>query len=176
VDVAPTLAGLAGVPWPAGGSAAAGPLQIERGGDDFLFDGLSQVDCVMESRPTTLKEAITVTSHNALVAGSYPRSGKKMWSRFGLRTAERRYVWDGLYRMREVTEVGASPPVGWAARLKHRWVETPALWSRLATERASALGPGPKLDRALFPRFGEESEEEEDASLEQSMRMLGYGE
>jgi len=184
VDVAPTLAGLAGVPWPgeeaSGGDVAdCGPLQMERGDQDFLFDGLSQADCVMESRPTALEEAITVTSHNALVAGRYPLSGKKMWSRYALRTLDRRYVWDGLYRLREVTELGDAAPRGLAARLKDRWVDTPALWSRLADERASALAPGPKLDRTLFPRFGPESEEEEEQAegfLEEAMGMLGYGE
>lgn len=205
VDVAPTLAGLAGVPWPGQGGLVKGteageravavqrsvappakpsPLQIDRGPEPFLFDGVSLVDSVQQSTPSPIREAITVTSHNALVAGQYPRSGKRMWSRFALRTAERRYVWDGLYRLREVVELGdASPPTGFAERLRDRWVDTPAVWSRLAEERASAVGPGPKLARGLFPRVGdaevidgEEDSEEEDASLEGAMRMLGYGE
>jgi hypothetical protein len=107
-----------------------------------------------------------------------------MWSRFALRTEDRRYVWDGLYRMREVAELGeSSPPAGFADRLRDRWVDTPAVWSRLAEERGSAVGPGPKLERGLFPRFGEEEagdeeadSEGEDAPLEEAMRMLGYGE
>jgi len=187
VDVAPTLAGLAGVPWP-GDGLSPGPevplssLQIDRGEAPFRFDGISLADCVQQSSPSPVQEAITVTSHNALVAGRYPRSGKKMWSRFALRTPERRYVWDGLYRMREVTELVGGPPAGMTARLRDRWVSTPALWSRLADERGSALGPGPKLDRNLFPRTAgqpsdeEEDEEPEDGRLEEAMRMLGYGE
>jgi hypothetical protein len=82
--------------------------------------------------------------------------------------------------MREVTELGGGPPAGMTARLRDRWVSTPALWSRLADERGSALGPGPKLDRDLFPRVAgqpsDEEEEPDDGMLEEAMRMLGYGE
>jgi len=199
VDVAPTLAGLAGVPWPGGeevgrlapaespaltSPASLSPLQIDRGAEPFRYDGVSLVNSVQESTRSPIREAVTVTSHNALVAGRYPRSGKRMWSRFALRTEERRYVWDGLYRMRQVTELGGgAPPTGLAARLRERWVDTPAVWSRLAEERASAVGPGPKLERGLFKRVGtpdlEDDEGElegEDAPLEEAMRMLGYGE
>jgi hypothetical protein len=175
VDVAPTLAGLAGIPWPGEALETPGTLQIERDMLPFHFDGIPLTECVMESRDSGLKEALTVTSHNALVAGKYPRSGKKMWSRFGLRTPDRRYVWDGLYRMREVAELRERPPEGLSSRLKDRWVETPKVWSRLAEQRAQAIGPGPKLERELFPRFAEETEEE-DAPLEEAMRMLGYAE
>ena len=175
VDVAPTLAALAGIPWPGEAPEGRGTLQIDRGGPALHLDGSSQADCVMASHGTALTEAITVTSHNALVAGRYPRAGKKMWSRFALRTSERRYVWDGLYRMRDVTELGRPRPTDWKSRLKERWLETPAVWSRLAEERAQALGPGPKLDRGLFPGLAEEPEED-DTPLEEAMRMLGYGE
>jgi len=77
--------------------------------------------------------------------------------------------------MRDVTELGRPRPTDWKSRLKERWLETPAVWSRLAEERAQALGPGPKLDRGLFPGLAEEPEED-DTPLEEAMRMLGYGE
>ena len=166
---------MAGIPWPGEALETPGTLQIERDMLPFHFDGIPLTDCFMESRDSALKEALTVTSHNALVAGKYPRSGKKMWSRFGLRTPDRRYVWDGLYRMREVADLTERPPEGLSSRLKDRWVETPKVWSRLAEQRAQAIGPGPKLGRELFPRFTEEPEEE-DAPLEEAMRMLGYAE
>ena len=60
-------------------------------------------------------------------------------------------------------------------RLRDRWVDTPRVWSQLAEERRVALGPGPKLDRELFPRF-EDEVEGDDRELESAMRMLGYEE
>ncbi len=175
VDLAPTLTGLAGVPWPGPAPGAAAPTLIDRGldpdGAGLATDGVSLVDCIHAGTRTPLSDALTVTSHNALVPAKYPRSGRRMWSRFGLRTDVRRYVWDGLFRIREVTDY-TDEHGGRLARLKDRYLELPKVWSRLADERREAVGPGERLPKDLYPRFG--VVEEEDADLEGQMRMLGY--
>jgi len=180
VDLAPTLAGLAGIPWPGPLPGDVTETQVDRGIEPgtggLVLDGESREDCIRSGRNSELTEALTVTSHNALVPARYPRAGHKMWSRFGLRTPERRYVWDGLYRRRDITELGDEEPDGLLAQLRDRWVDVPRVWSRMAEERRFALGPGPKLPRELFPRFGTEPEGDgADSPLEDAMRMLGYG-
>ena len=176
VDLAPTLADLAGVPWPGPAPGGQAETLIDRGleldGGGLVTDGVSLADCVRTGARTPHSEAMTVTSHNALVPARYPRSGKRMWSRFGLRTDERRYLWDGLFRMREVTDY-VDADGGRLARLKDRYLELPRIWSRLADERRGAVGPGERLPKDLYPKFGA-VEEDADADLEGQMRMLGY--
>jgi len=178
VDVAPTIAGLAGVPWP--GSRARGEsslLQVDRGEASFSLDGASLVHSIRDGSAPSPRDAITVTSHNAIVPARYPRAARTMWPRFALRTEDRRYVWDGLYRMREVQELIDSAPLSLREQVQDRLITRPRQWSRLASERSTAVGPGPKLERSLFPRFDSVDEEvQDDATLEDAMRMLGYGE
>ena len=75
----------------------------------------------------------------------------------------------------KVDEILREEAAGFFGRLRDRWVDTPRVWSQLAEERRVALGPGPKLDRELFPRFEDEAEGD-DRELESAMRMLGYEE
>ena len=184
VDVAPTLAALAGIPWPGERPVLEprSPLQRERPLLSGLFDGNSLAASLMARRIPEPRDALTVTSHNALKPAVYPAAARKMWSRFALRTADRRYVWDGLYRMREVQELAAPLGTRITDRIKDKLVTRPGVWSRLAAERAAALGPAAKLDKSLFPRVGGgvdgasgEAEVDDDSGLEEAMRMLGYG-
>ncbi len=174
VDLAPTLCALAGVPWPGPLPEHDGPTLVDRGigadGGGLDLDGVSLAGAVTMGRRTPLLEALTVTSHNAIVPAKYPRSGRRMWSRFGLRTDRRRYVWDGLFGLRDIDapDAGAGP----VGKLKDKLLVA-RTWSRLADERAVALGPAAKLPRELYPKFGEAGPDD-DGDLEDAMRMLGY--
>jgi arylsulfatase A-like enzyme len=178
VDLAPTLCALAGVPWPGPIPTHDGPTLVDRGigerGDGLDLDGVSLAESVRRGCRTPVQEALTVTSHNAIVPARYPKSGRRMWSRFALRTETRRYTWDGLFGLRDVQDLGAPPAAGRVRRLKDRLVDLPRIWGRLADERASALGPTTKLPRELYPRFRASSDEEDDGGLEEQLRMLGY--
>ncbi len=178
VDVAPTLCDLAGVPWPGPIPQHEAATLIERGigerGDGLELDGVS-LRATLGGSPGPVRDVLTVTSHNAIVPAKYPRSGRRMWSRFGLRTDSRRYVWDGLFGLREVVDYERpAEEEGRISRLRDRYISVPRVWSHLADERAIALGPGAKLDRELYPRFGGQKEEEDDGGLGEQMRMLGY--
>lgn len=178
VDLAPTLCGLAGVPWPGPIPTHEGPTLVDRGigtdGGRLELDGVSLADAVMLGRRTPHSEALTVTSHNAIVPARYPKSGRRMWSRFALRTDRRRYTWDGLFGLRDVDDVGTPEAPGRVGLLKDRLVGVPRIWSRLADERAVALGPTTKLPREVYPRLPSSTDDEDDGGLEDAMRMLGY--
>jgi len=178
VDVAPTLAGLAGVPWPGAETRGPSETQVELGGE-LQLDGVDLSDVLRRGGSAPAADALTVTTANAVKPPKYPEKGPAMWRRFSLRTPERRYVYDGVDGTRDVD--GASRlhrALGLA-----RWTERD-VWDRLAGERAAAVG-AKTLPKSLFPRFEDEDEDEnidagvelgedEAAALEQQMRLLGY--
>jgi len=194
VDVAPTLAALAGVPWPGPLPDLRGPTLVDRGiglhGEGLELDGLSLASCIEGGLPAPSRSALTVTSHNAIVPARYPSNGRRMWRRFGLRTADRRYQWDGQAGLREVTsredDVGAAPIGPWS-RLAESFRPTLATWAQLARERSRAVGPGARLDKDLFPLFRAEDFDDdaepvvdladrsgEADGLADDLRTLGY--
>ncbi len=175
VDVAPTLCALAGVPWPGPLPAVDAPTVMERGigeeGQGLVLDGLDLSIAVRDASPTGVAEALTVTSHNAIKPLRYPKSGRRMWCRFGLRTEDARYQWDGLHGLREHRRLDGRGST-LLDRLKGAEART---WSRLARERSRGLGPGDVLDKdlfAAFPRPG--GVDDDDGGLEAPMRLLGY--
>jgi len=181
VDVAPTLCGLAGVPWPGPLPTHDGPTLIDRGIEDAApLDGLSLARCIADARPVPIEEALTVTSHNAILPAKYPKSARRLWCRYGLRRAHERFVWDGQFGLRDVHAVGqpAGEAMGPWGRLKERLSPRAAVWARLAAEREVALAPGDPLPKDLFARFGprgDEPEGFEGGALADQMAMLGYG-
>jgi hypothetical protein len=175
VDLAPTLTALAGIPWPGPLPQATGPTLVDRG--PVVLDGIDLSDVLVQGGDSPIEDALTVTSSNAVDPPKYSKKGPGMWRRFSLRTADRRYVYDGVDGTREVSD---------ATRLERalglkRWTER-AVWKRLSDERAGAIS-GPTLPKNLYPKVaddeGEETidgdltEEEADA-LDQQMRLLGY--
>jgi len=194
VDVAPTLAALAGVPWPGPLPDSSGPTLVERGispdGEGLALDGLSLAACIEEGRPAPSRAALTVTSHNAIVPARYPRDGRRMWRRFGLRTADRRYQWDGQAGLRDVVlhpnDLGGDSMTAWD-RLVGNLRPTVATWAQLARERSRGVGPGELLPKDSFPLFGAgDAEDDADpagqsdaapvdgAALAEDLRTLGY--
>ena len=176
VDLAPTLCALAGVPWPGPLPSDDRPTVVERGvgeqGQGLILDGEDLASAVQTGGETGLADALTVTSHNAVKPPRYPKSGRRMWCRFGLRTPLARYQWDGLYGLRDHDRLDGSRR-GFLQRLTSPELRT---WSRFARERSSGVGPADLVDKehfASFPRPG--GGEDDDGSLEEPMRLLGYG-
>ncbi|MCO4769488.1 MAG: sulfatase-like hydrolase/transferase [Deltaproteobacteria bacterium] len=186
VDVAPTVCGLAGVPWPGPLSDAEGDTLIDRGiesEEDLKLDGVSLEPSLVSGDPAPSPTALTVTSHNAVVPARYPKAARTMWRRFSVRTDRARYVWDGVDKTRHVQdaqgglqmEPGRRP---WAA-LRDRLTGAGRHYGEMSAERKRAVGPGPMLEKDQFPGFGDDDamlDEAEGAagSVGESMRMLGY--
>ena len=187
VDLAPTLAALAGVPWPGPLPEFNGPTLIDRGiqvdGRGLVLDGRSLAACVQEGQPSPITEALTVTSHNAIKPAQYPLSGRRMWRRFGLRTPVCRYQWDGASGLRVSQTIddgfeGAQPLQG--PGFWRRLQGDLPIWSQMARERRDGLGPSSPLAKDVFASFGESDagdadlEGEAPEALDESMRTLGY--
>jgi len=192
VDMAPTLAALAGVPWPGELPERPSPTLVERGIEthqDLVLDGVSLAGPLLSGSPSPVQSALTVTSHNAIVPARYPNSGKRMWRRFALRTAGHRYIWDGPDRYREVRNIDdgyEGPAPGNWARLTGGLTPLVGAWAMFAKERRGAMGPAPKLPADMFKPYpyaavrGVKWEEEdgglgaEAEALAKSMSMTGY--
>jgi hypothetical protein len=191
VDMAPTLAALAGVPWPGPLPEGEGPTLVERGirrVEDLKLDGISLASPLHDSSSSPVCDALTVTSYNAIVPARYPTSGKRMWRRFSLRTEDHRYTWDGQDRYRAAVDIDDDFEGAPAGRLAMLGGLKPLMgtWARFAKERKAGLGPAPKLPPKLFPPFADAAvrgvkwEEDdgglggEDDKLANSMSMTGY--
>jgi len=178
VDVAPTLAALAGVPWPGPAPSTEGPTHVDRDAPDRL-DGEDLSGWFGGS--SSVPDALTVTTSNAVKPPKYPVDGPAMWRRYSLRTAEKRWVYDGVDGTREVSDAGGlARSLGLA-----RWTER-AVWTRLAAERSEAVG-SETLPKSCFPKFTDDEADEtidagpedaladdEAAALDEQMRLLGY--
>ena len=184
VDVSPTVCDLAGIPWPGPLSDVEGPTLIDRGitDDTLILDGASLAPGLRAGAGPTRGEALTVTSHNAVVPAKYPRKARTMWRRYSVRTRAGRYVWDGVDGTRhQQDDEGSLVPVGLAARFR-ALTKDRELWASMKQARKEAVGPGAKLDKEIFPGIGDDDASLDDAAaglerdedLEASMRMLGY--
>ncbi len=176
VDVAPTLCAMAGVPWPGPIPSHDPPTCTERGigedGTGLELDGRSLAPSVLYGQETRVAEALTVTSHNAVRPPRYPRTGRRMWCRFGLRTATDRWQWDGQYGFRDHVSIGEAPPRKLLSRLRSPDRST---WALCARERKQGIGPAKLLEKSVFPRFERPGRaDDEDGGLEAPMRLLGY--
>lgn len=184
VDLAPTVCGLAGVPWPGPLPDIEGPTLIERGIEtvaDLKLDGVSLAGSLAAREDAPSRFALTVTSHNAVVPARYPKAGGTMWRRYSVRTPSARYVWDGVDKSRHVQAPDGSlveaPRFGGA--LRDRLTGARSHYGLMRSERRKAVGPGPMIEKDQFPGFGDDdavldSAEAESPDLEGGMRTLGY--
>lgn len=114
VDLAPTLAALAGVPWPGPLPDLDGPTLVDRGirsVEDLALDGRSLLPSVLDGAPV-LGDAMTISSYNAIHPAKYPEAARRLWCRYGLRTADSRYTWDRLHGVHDVRPLEGSEPSG----------------------------------------------------------------
>ena len=161
-DLAPTLAELAGVPWPGPVPDRAGPGVIDRDGDgDRDVIGRSLASCVTLGAPSPHEDAPTVSSHNAHVPDCYPADGKRMWRTMALRTADAWYVWDGVAGTRAVAPVdgAATPDAG----------TVDAIFARLESRRQEAVDSAPIVEDARLDAL-----RGEDAEVRKRLRGLNY--
>ena len=186
IDVAPTLADLAGIPWPGPLPEAGGPTVVDRGiqpdGLGLELDGRSVATPILAGEDLPTENTLTVSTHNTHQPDTYPPEGSKTFRTLGLRTEDAWLVYDGVDGTRTVVPEGGRE----APR------EVPGeLWDQLEAQWRRAVDPGPGLDIDLFPmtRPGEAAAEPglddvsrvpprrrgvDDGEIVRKMRMLGY--
>lgn len=161
VDIAPTLAELAGVPWPGPIPVSDGPEVVDRGKPDLDLVGVSLASCVTKGRPVSRKEALTVSSHNTHVPDTYPDNGRLMWRTFALRKPEAWYVWDGVEQERTVRLMKDQPVPSEKNSEK--------IFQRLEACRQSAVDSAPIVEDKYLDEL-----RDSDLSIKKQLRGLGY--
>ncbi len=188
VDLAPTVAELAGIPWP-GPLPSPGPKGIERGidrdGENLAFDGRSLARAIRDSQALDAAQAMTVSSHNAHEPHVYPPEARHLWRGFGMRTPAGWHTWDGAHEAAEQVPVpGRDDP----CREEHAEVT-----EGLVEEWHRSVGAGPLLPKGMFPATSDQDEPDDDGDrpglraepepaagdgdrdrVLRQMRMLGY--
>jgi hypothetical protein len=165
VDLGPTLCELAGVPWP-GVLPTPDPVSsVHRGlpdeGAEASIEGVSLASSIRAGVDAPCTSALTVASHNVFFPDTYPESGATTWRRYGLRTADARFLRDLADGERSAVGIGGPPPTRGAAE---------QVWGELERQWRSAVDPGAPVPEQAF---GEPSRSKE-TDLEASMRTLGY--
>ncbi len=169
VDMAPTIAGLAGVPWPGPLPEDDGPtlrgMGIAADGQGLSFDGHSLSDHVWSGAHADTADTLTIASHNTHQPDTYPEDGRKMWRTLGMRTADAWCVFDGVDQAREIVPHAVAEPQ-----------VAPETWESLEREWRGAVGPGEVLPKDLYPggRDPEPGEADDREGVLEKMRMLGY--
>ena len=139
--MAPTLAELAGVPWPGPTPHSEGCAFVERGispeGQGLEIPGTSIASNILEGCPTGLDTVLTVSSHNTHVPHEYPSSGKLLWRTLGLRTSQGWVVWDGVNQQGHLRSLGGESSAADA--------EAETRWGQLEADRQRAVDAGPIL-------------------------------
>ncbi|MDP7113914.1 MAG: sulfatase-like hydrolase/transferase [Myxococcota bacterium] len=188
VDIGPTVADLAGIPWPGQLPAPGGPHGVDRGitpdGRGLTIDGVSLAPAVRAGEPAPSSEAMVVSSHNTHQPHTYPAEARQMWRAFGLRTDRAWYVFDGVDGTREVR-----PHREGGEELETARADADRIWDQLEGEWHRSVGPAGVLPTSLFPRFREGAAEgefdaepatvdappaDDEDPLVERMRMLGY--
>jgi hypothetical protein len=162
VDVAPTVCELAGLPWPEPMARPSPPTVVDRG--PGWPDGLSLAPAIRAGEDAPATDALTVVTHNVFHPDTYPTSGRQTFRRFGLRTAEGRFLRDFVDGTSDASSLGG-------LALPEELAE-PA-FERLAAEHASAVDPGQPVPETWFESSGPR-EDVEAGDLEHRMRTLGY--
>jgi arylsulfatase A-like enzyme len=118
IDLAPTLAGLSGVPWsPTPGADRSGTVM---GNEDVLADGV-----------------LTVTSHNTWHPDTYPWDGQAMWRGYAWRDHRGHWFWDATTDTWGTGATGLGEgPADVAARLRAAHAEAVGPLGRYFAPRA----------------------------------------
>ncbi len=111
VDLGPTVADLAGIPWPGPAPLKSTPGLVERNETDLKIIGRSLAPCVMDGSPAPRDEILTVSTLNTHVPQTYPLDGKEMWRTFALRNQNAWFVFDSADNTKNVSVLpdGAKP-------------------------------------------------------------------
>jgi len=164
VDVGPTIADLAGIPWPGPRPEPSPPFTVDRAPMDHETEGASLAASLLAGAPAPSAAALTVSSHNTHEPRTYPPEGPRLWRALGLRTPGHWFVWDGVARRLEARSIagGEAPPPA----------ETERIQRMLESERAAGVAAGPLIPEALFPPIRREDPSQ--AAVEERLRALGY--
>jgi hypothetical protein len=170
VDIGPTLADLAGVPWPGPIPDDRGPMVVDRGhgpeGRRLGIVGRSLGACVRDGSATPFADALTLSSHNTHEPRTYPEDGKQMWRTLGLRREKHWFVWDGVDREGSAASVepdGDAPDAD-EIREAHGFLEQ---------TRRAAVDPGPLIGEEHLDGL-RAGEDEDNAAVVDRLRTLGY--
>jgi arylsulfatase A-like enzyme len=146
VDLAPTLAELAGIPWPGPLPSTEAPTVVDRGitpdGGGLELDGISAAQALLAGRDVPGRAALTVSSHNTAEPSVFPPDGRQMWRFLASRTDDGWYRLDGAGDHREAETFDGTPPPD---------DEAEQTWDQLLEEWHRSVGPGGELDPGLFP-------------------------
>ena len=149
VDLAPTIASLAGVPWPGPLPPGSGDTQVDHGilddGSNLHLEGRSIAGEVRSGDPVPERELLVASSHNTHEPGVYPREGGRLWRNLSLRTADHWYVWDGKRRRGEIRTPEGNPIDSTGSDTE--------IWERLEARWRQSVSPGPTVERSGFPPF-----------------------
>jgi hypothetical protein len=156
VDLAPTIAALAGVPGP---GPLPGPLppgdgdslfdgEIGDDGEGLHLEGRSIADEVMSGGVIPERELLVVSSHNTHEPDVYPDDGLALWRNHSARVGDRWYVWDGPAQRGEVRTAAGVPVVSAA----DDGADHETIWSALDERWRQSVGPGETLPRDRFSK------------------------
>ena len=160
VDVGPTIADLAGIPWPGPVPEKIEVGQIDRGKSDLDIIGKSLATCIKDGKPAPRKEVLTLSSHNTNQPRTYPEKGTDMWRRFALRTKDSWHIWDGVDQERQIH------PIGDKSSDEN---DADEIFERLEALRQQAVDSGPLLTKEhVWMLRGD------DEIIKQKLMDLGY--
>ncbi len=146
VDLGPTVAELAGIPW-------SWPSQFDV---DQKHAGRSLAGSILGSADVPIVDALTVTSQNTIELRQFSDDGPTLWRSSGLRTADRWFRWDGISR-----EGSVHLPSGEVTRADGT---AASIFEHLESERLRAISTVSTNDDDSAP--GE--------AMTEQMRALGY--
>ncbi|HPM76928.1 MAG TPA: sulfatase-like hydrolase/transferase [bacterium] len=161
LDVGPTLAALADIPWPGPEPDFPPPGLVERNEKDLNIIGASLKEHVLTGLDAPRDEVLTISSHNAHQPKTYPADGKEMWRTMALRDAKAWYIWDGVAQEKAVNSVDE------AAVLSEE--ETAAVFARLEEMRQQAVDSAAPVEGEDIDDLRSDAEQ-----VKKQLRSLGY--
>lgn len=163
IDVGPTLAELAGVPWPGPIPDAAGPDVVDRAETDLDIVGRSLAKNIIEGATSTATEVPTISSHNTFEPKNYPANGKKMWRTMACRNEKGWFVWDGVEKQRTIIPTDPNEKIDDE--------KADEIFNRLEDQRLQAVDSAPLVPDEDVP--GLRTGDEQDA-IKKKLSTLGY--
>jgi hypothetical protein len=161
VDFAPTLAALAGVPWPGPAPADQGPQVCERDCAAADVIGTSLADSVWQGVPSPHTEAPTISSHNTHVPRTFPEDGRLMWRTHALRTRHGWYRWDGADGQGSFAPAADGDPPNEST--------TAQVFDRLRRQHAESVDADTIVEDEVVAALRDEH-----AAVKQRLQSLGY--
>lgn len=169
VDLAPTVAALAGVPWPGPLPDCSGPQVCDRGigasGENLHIEGQSLAATITSGAAVPRSDVLTVSSHNTHVPRTYPTKGPALWRTLGLRTFGHWFVWDEIDQRLDIQAVDDGQTTCTE--------QVVAMRQRLAAECQESVDSGPLIPEGAVEELRRASASAADV-VHQRLRTWGY--